>query len=146
MPGKQYVLGLLFSYARGWLHAGLPQHVSFSPADHAVLCAGDVGAPQQHPWELGLTFTASFQDQQAAAETAGAAVGAGAHGCVRVQRRFLPYPQPLALLPALQQAEVWLLGKMLAVVGPATQLQVLEQLTAAVSAKAVSKKDANSIR
>jgi hypothetical protein len=65
---------------------------------------------------------------------------------MRVQRRFLPYPQPLALLPALQQAEVWLMGKMLAVVGPATQLQVLDQLTAAVSAKAVVKKDANSIR
>ncbi len=101
-----------------------------------------MGGPLQHPWELGLAFTGGFQEQ---GEAPAAAAGSAVSG-TRLQRRFLPYPQPLALLPALHQAETWLLGKMLAVVGPATQLQVLDSLVAVVSAKGVVRKDPNSVR
>lgn len=45
---------------------------------------------------------------------------------MRLRRRFMPYPQPYALGPALLEAQLWLLGKLLAVVNSASQLQVLE--------------------
>lgn len=45
---------------------------------------------------------------------------------VRLRRRFMPYPQPYALGPALLEAQLWLLGKLLSVVTTASQLQVLE--------------------
>jgi hypothetical protein len=104
-----------------------------------------VGAPLQHPWELGLAFTGGFHGRQEQGGAWAAASGSAISG-VRLQRRLLPYPQPLALLPALHQAETWLLGKLLAVVGPATQLQLLDALVAAVSAKGVVKKDPSSVR
>jgi hypothetical protein len=49
---------------------------------------------------------------------------------VRLNRRFMPYPQPSALGPALLEAQMWLLGKLLAVVNTSKQLQVLEVSTA----------------
>jgi hypothetical protein len=45
---------------------------------------------------------------------------------VRLRRRFMPYPQPYALGPALLEAQLWLLGKLLAVVNSSSQMQVLE--------------------
>jgi hypothetical protein len=38
----------------------------------------------------------------------------------------MPYPQPYALGPALLEAQLWLLGKLLAVVNSSSQMQVLE--------------------
>lgn len=51
----------------------------------------------------------------------------GADG-VRLRRRFMPYPQPNALGPALLESQMWLLGKLLAVVTNAGQTQILEVL------------------
>lgn len=45
---------------------------------------------------------------------------------VRLRRRFMPYPQPYALGPALLEAQLWLLGKLLAIVNSSSQMQVLE--------------------
>ncbi|KAF8072444.1 hypothetical protein HT031_000103 [Scenedesmus sp. PABB004] len=55
---------------------------------------------------------------------------------VRLRRRFMPYPQPYALAPALLEAQLWLLGKLLAAAPGGTQLQVLEVMLGAVSLKA----------
>lgn len=49
-----------------------------------------------------------------------------------MSRRFMPFPQPAGLAPALLEAQLWVLGKMLAVVGPHDQLAILE-VGAAVS-------------
>lgn len=43
---------------------------------------------------------------------------------LRISRRFMPYPQPYALGPALLEAQMWLLGKLLSVVNTPTLLQV----------------------
>jgi hypothetical protein len=43
---------------------------------------------------------------------------------LRLSRRFMPYPQPYALGPALLEAQMWLLGKLLSVVNAPTLLQV----------------------
>ena len=43
---------------------------------------------------------------------------------LRLTRRFMPYPQPYPLGPALLEAQMWLLGKLLSVVNPPTLLQV----------------------
>jgi hypothetical protein len=43
---------------------------------------------------------------------------------LRLSRRFMPYPQPYPLGPALLEAQMWLLGKLLSVVNPPTLLQV----------------------
>jgi len=45
---------------------------------------------------------------------------------VRVHRRFMPLPQPYGLAPALLEVQLWLLGKLLAVVPTSAQIQVLE--------------------
>mgnify|MGYP001806652303 CR=1 FL=1 len=43
---------------------------------------------------------------------------------LRLTRRFMPYPQPYPLGPALLEAQMWLLGKLLSVVNTPTLLQV----------------------
>jgi hypothetical protein len=43
---------------------------------------------------------------------------------LRLSRRFMPYPQPYPLGPALLEAQMWLLGKLLSIVNPPTLLQV----------------------
>lgn len=45
---------------------------------------------------------------------------------VRLSRRFMPFPQPAGLPAALLEAQLWVLGKMVAVVGPQDQAAVLE--------------------
>lgn len=42
---------------------------------------------------------------------------------LRLTRRFMPYPQPYPLGPALLEAQMWLLGKLLSVVNPPMLLQ-----------------------
>jgi hypothetical protein len=43
---------------------------------------------------------------------------------LRLSRRFMPYPQPYALGPALLEANMWLLGKLLPAVSHPMQLKV----------------------
>lgn len=43
---------------------------------------------------------------------------------LRLSRRFMPYPQPYPLGPALLEAQMWLLGKLLSVVNTPTLVQV----------------------
>lgn len=52
---------------------------------------------------------------------------------LRLSRRFMPYPQPNALGPALMEAQMWLLGKLLSVVPLATQIKVCTGLAGARS-------------
>ena len=54
---------------------------------------------------------------------------------VRVHRRFLPFPQPCGLAPALLEVRMWLLGKLLAVAPVGAQLQALQVMTDAVAAR-----------
>jgi hypothetical protein len=45
---------------------------------------------------------------------------------VRLRRRFIPYPQNVTLGAALLEAQLWLLGRLLAVMGPTSQMQTLQ--------------------
>ncbi|CAL8466413.1 g5949 [Coccomyxa elongata] len=86
--------------------------------DALAAFAGAPGGPVHHPWEAGLPYSAGYLG----AEAAGAAV---------LKRSHQPLPQPRSLSAALLEAQLTLLGSLLAVVSQPNQLQILDVLNAA---------------
>jgi hypothetical protein len=79
----------------------------------------------QAPSQIGPAAAAAPQQQQQA-ERAVVQQPVQQRGVdrLRLTRRFMPYPQPYPLGPALLEAQMWLLGKLLSVVNTPTLLQV----------------------
>jgi hypothetical protein len=75
----------------------------------------------QAPSQIG---PASQQQQQAEWAVVQQPVQQRGVDRLRLTRRFMPYPQPYPLGPALLEAQMWLLGKLLSVVNTPTLLQV----------------------
>ena len=88
--------------------------------DALATFAGAPGGPLHHPWEAGLPFSAGYLGTETAA--------AGA-----LQRPYQPLPQPRSLTAALLEAQLTLLGSLLAVVSQANQLQILDVLNTAAN-------------
>jgi hypothetical protein len=98
----------------GYAHAG-GSPTAHSPSRRAGPMALD------GPWPAAGSMTN-------ANATAAAAAVARRQGVdhVRVHRRFMPFPQPYGLAAALLEVQLWLLGKLLAVVPAGAKVQVLE--------------------
>jgi hypothetical protein len=91
-------------------------------AEGAAAAAAAAAAALEPPWHRGRAAPVAGPEALAAVAAAAAPRADG----VRVHRRFLPFPQPYGLEPALLEVQLWLLGKLLAVVPAAAQAQVLE--------------------
>ncbi|KAK9820084.1 hypothetical protein WJX72_005985 [[Myrmecia] bisecta] len=93
--------------------------------------AGAPGGPPHHPWEAGLGFSAGY--------VGGDTMTTG--GEQALVRNHAPFPQPKSLGAALLEAQLVLLGNLLAVVSEANQLQILEVMTVAADGGPGKKKE-----
>eukprot|EP00884_Botryococcus_braunii_P001693 jgi/Botrbrau1/11524/Bobra.0393s0003.2 len=94
--------------------------------------AGLPGGPRFHPWEAGLSYNAGV----------GSTSFDGAKpDSVALQPAYQPFPQPKSLGAALLEAQLVLLGNLLAVVSEANQLQILDIMIEAAAEPQQKKRD-----
>lgn len=104
---------------------------------------GRAGGPLPPVWELGLTFTRGFPRRS----LLGTKIHAGTQWEARLRVRGGPYRQSQGLTARLVEVQLWVLGKLMAVLGPSYQGMVLDALMNAVkSREPVVKKDKEQVR
>ncbi|KAL4431040.1 hypothetical protein ABPG75_006296 [Micractinium tetrahymenae] len=128
---------MLQSALRRWLNPGDallgPWQMGRDPLERAMYSfEGVVGGPAVHPWQAGSRVGIGYAMQEddvegpTAASSGAQEQGAGPTGAVTVS----PYPQPRALGAALLEAQLGLVGKILAAVAPVNQAAILDALLA----------------
>ncbi|KAL4425068.1 hypothetical protein ABPG77_010382 [Micractinium sp. CCAP 211/92] len=132
---------MLQSSLRRWLNPEDsllgPWQMGRDPLERALYrFEGVVGGPAVHPWQAGSRPGIGYAMQEDDAEGPGSgASGAGGSSAAQEQSSGIagagcvsPYPQPLALGAALLEAQLGLVGRILAAVAPVNQAAILDAL------------------
>lgn len=140
---------MLHSALRRWLDSGDallgPWQQGRDPLERALHSfEGVVGGPHVAPWQAGsragIGYAMAEESDEAGDTSNGGNSGSGSSSLLAVPAPS-PYPQPRALGAALLEAQLALVGRILAAVAPVNQAAIMDALIAIASGGPQRRKD-----